>query len=108
MAKRVQRAHYRIVYPTAARPRLLVDDLAYDVYDCSEWGLRFEMLPDVRFEVGQQVTGVVHFRTGAERVVEGTVIRIQGDSAALHLTAGIPFRIILDEQRDLRRRYLDL
>lgn len=107
MSDRVQRAAYRIMYPTADRPRFVVDDRVHDVIDCSEYGLRFRMTAGARFERGQLVKGVIRFRNGLEQWVEGTVIRIQDGCAALQLSVTVPFAVIIDEQRSLRLRYLE-
>ncbi|MCI0434065.1 MAG: PilZ domain-containing protein [Gemmatimonadetes bacterium] len=100
------RSSYRIQYPVADRPRLLIDGTGHEVLDCSESGLRYRLEKGRPARYGQDVLGVVQFRRGVEIAVEGRIVRIEGDVAAIHFTAfGIPFGVILAEQRDLLRRY---
>jgi hypothetical protein len=106
MSYPVERSYYRINYPLTERPMLVLEGRQYPVIDCSEHGLRFVRSLSVPLEVGDRVQGLLKFRRGAEADVEGDVVRVQADHAALHLkVAGIPLSIILDEQRYLRVHY---
>lgn len=100
------RSHYRIEYPRRARPVLELDEVEYSVVDCSENGIRFKSA-GVAFEKGDPVTGVIRFRGREETPVVGVVVRVQEGNVALLLEeAGIPFPIILSEQRFLRANYI--
>ena len=84
----------------------MVDGIAHEVLDCSESGMRYRLATDEPAMYGQEIRGLVQFRRGTEIQVEGRIVRIDGEFAALHFNAlGIPFGIILAEQRDLLRRY---
>jgi hypothetical protein len=108
MTHRFQRAHFRVHYPIQGRPRLTLDpdvDTEYEVLDCSERGVRFRHAGEPP-ELGTEVSGRVRFRSGAEVVVEGTVIRVHASDVALHLTQKpIPLGAIYSEQRFLRSRF---
>jgi hypothetical protein len=54
--------------------------------------------------VGDEVDGTVRLRPGGELRVLGTVVRVAGRDIALKLLAGVPLRVVLDEQRYLRDR----
>lgn len=102
----IERSFYRIQYPLPERPVLLAEGQSYPVLDCSEHGLRFIRKLAMPLEVGDIVRGVLTFRRGTQTVVEGEVVRIQGDQVALHLNiTPIPLGIVLDEQRHLRSKY---
>jgi hypothetical protein len=102
----IERSYYRIQYPLAERPTLLADGHAFPVLDCSEHGLRYIRKLPQPLEVGDIVRGVLTFRRGPQTVVEGEVVRIQGDQVALHLNiTPIPMGMILTEQRYLRMHY---
>jgi hypothetical protein len=101
-----ERSFYRIQYPFGERPRLLLDGQSYSVVDCSELGLRYVHPSPSSVEVGHVVRGVLTFHRGAQVVVEGEVVRIQGDQVAVHLSVTpVPLGLILDEQRHLRANY---
>lgn len=103
-----QRSFYRISYPGPARPVLSVEGRSFDVVDCSESGLRYELKArDPLPPAGTTVQGTVRFKRGREVDVVGRVARHYGDTVALSLQGdGIPFRLILDEQQYLRRHFL--
>ena len=103
-----QRGYYRIEYPTTECPDLVVGDRTMAVIDCSESGLRYDLLEtEPRPEIGSEIRGVVRFREGEEVEVEGVIVRLDGRSVAVRFTGTeIPFSTILTEQQYLRRHYL--
>ncbi|HET9038687.1 MAG TPA: PilZ domain-containing protein [Gemmatimonadales bacterium] len=100
-----EREHYRIEYPTAARPRFLVDGSQREVMNVSEQGLRYRAADDERRVLGDEVEGIVRFRRGEEVRVVGTVVRLVDREVALRLSVGVPLRAVLEEQRYLRERH---
>ncbi len=99
------REHYRIMYPTSARPLFVSGILERDVIDVSEQGMRFRLADGEGCEQGTPVEGVVRFRRGDEVKVSGTAVRVDGREVAVHLSVGVPLRIIIDEQRYLREHH---
>jgi hypothetical protein len=69
------REHYRIEYPTAARPRFMVAGEECEVVDLCEQGLRYRAAADERRKIGDEVEGIVRFRRGEEVRVLGKVVR---------------------------------
>jgi len=104
------REYYRIAYPTALRPKLLVQGHTFDVVDICEKGIRFLLGEAVPPDVGFEVEGTVRFRRGETIAVRGTVLRIIEGEVAARLDSGVPLRAIMEEQRFLldRRRHLGL
>ncbi len=100
-----EREHYRIEYPTAARPRFLVDGSQGEVIDLCEQGLRYRAADHERREPGDEVEGIVRLRRGEEVRVVGAVVRVVEGDVALRLRVGVPLRVVLDEQRYLRERH---
>ena len=103
-----QRAHYLIQYPEPARPVFIAEDAGTEVsvVDCCETGIRYRPIEYPLPEIGTPAKGIVRFKTGYEVSVAGTVVRIQDREVALHLTdAAIPWRVMLEEQLFLRKRY---
>lgn len=92
-------------YPIALRPEFLAEGGAYAVVDLSEGGMRCEVkalqpLP----ELGAVLEGVIRLKRGESMPVRGTVVRIGVAFMALAFDAGVPFRIMLEEQRWLIQR----
>ncbi len=93
------------MYPIAARPLFVSGIIERQVVDVSEQGLRFHAIAGETWEPGDPVVGVVRFQRRDEVRVSGTVVRVVGLEIAVHLGAGIPLKIIIDEQRYLREHH---
>jgi hypothetical protein len=100
-----EREHYRVVYPTAARPWFLVAGVAREVVDLCEMGLRYRAMPDDQPEMGDEIHGLLRVRRGETAELAGVVVRLVEHQVALRLSRGIPLRIVLDEQRYLREHH---
>jgi hypothetical protein len=94
-----ERAHFRIQYPTAARPRLVVGEAVHEVIDLSEGGIRFRPSTPLELERDDEVQGVLRFARGEETHLLGRVLRSDGRDVVLRIEAGVDFRTVLDEQR---------
>lgn len=104
MGEANRRGHYRVVYPVAERPRLVVGSHICEVLDCSERGLRFRPCGVLGPRVGDELEGRVRLLRGEEVRIQGTVLRHEPDDVTLLLRgSGIPFGAILHEQIYLRR-----
>jgi hypothetical protein len=98
-----RRNHYRIAFPLAERPSLVVERLTFDVVECSETGLRFDVGDRRSPEMGSRLMGQILFRSGESLDVGGDVVRLKDGSVALALQPpGIPFALIIRQQRYLR------
>ncbi len=103
-----ERAHYRVAYPTALRPKLLVQGHTFEVVDVSERGLRFRLGQAASPEPGFEVVGTVRFKRGETCHIRGIVLRVVRAEVAVRLEEGIPLRVIMDEQRFLLDRHRHL
>jgi hypothetical protein len=102
---RLERAFYRIVYPRALRPSLIIGADRFEVADLSEMGIRFAA-QNLGPGLGSTVVCRLVLPEQAPIEVEGTVVRRDGRFAALALVRGVPFGMILDQQRWLMQRVL--
>jgi hypothetical protein len=102
-----EREHYRVVYPDGVGPTFVGPEFAREVIDLSESGLRYHAARGETRAVGDEVDGTVRLRRAGELRVLGTVVRVTGREVALKLLAGVPLRVVLDEQRYLRDRHRD-
>lgn len=100
------RSFFRIEYPRRERPFLRVGGVEHVVVDCCEAGVRFIQRTGETFARGDPLEGEMRFRRGEQVPVSGVVVRVQEGEVAVHLRErGIPFQIILAEQRYLRAHY---
>jgi hypothetical protein len=99
-----RRALYRIVYPLTERPTFEVGHTLYDVIDCSERGLRYELNYQRVPAVGSIAAGLLQFRRGASVRVQGQVIRAFRGVAVIALDPPLAFGEVLAEQRYLRSK----
>lgn len=98
-----RREHYRIPYAEQDRPRLVVGTAICEVIDCSETGVRFRPSAALDLAAGAGLGGRLRLRCGSDVALRGTVVRAGEDEVALRLEErGIPFRLILREQIELR------
>jgi hypothetical protein len=98
-----RRNHYRVIYPFAERPALESGRSSFEVVECSENGLRFDVGERRSPSIGTQVSGRLVFRSGEAVHVTGEVVRLQEGLVALALQPpGIPFSVVIHEQRYLR------
>ena len=104
MADFSRRQLYRVVYPLSERPTFEVGRFVYEVVDCSERGLRYEVRDRRMPTVGSALAGRISFRRGDEIEVTGAVIRARDGMVVLELDPAIPFADIMAEQRYLRMR----
>lgn len=104
MSDQSRRAVYRIQYPLAERPTLEIGRHLYEVADCSEQGIRYEIKSGRAPAVGTELGGVLQFRRGAEIEVAGEVIRASSGIVVLALDPPLPFAEVLAEQRYLRAK----
>src|SRR5262245_60689077 len=104
-----RRALYRVVYPMSERPVFEVGRFRYEVIDCSELGIRYEVKDRRVPALGTPIGGVVVFRRGGSVEITGEVIRTRAGTVALALDSpGVPFSEILAEQRYLRSKGFSL
>jgi PilZ domain len=105
MSQPFEREHFRIQYPAAARPEIVIDGRAYDVLDISEHGVRFRGDGEISIAVGDPLSGSVRFRRTEAVDVRGTVLRIAGREVAAKLDAGVPLKVMIEEQRYIREQH---
>jgi hypothetical protein len=108
MAWAYDREHYRVAYPTALRPKLLVHGVSFDVVDISERGIRFRLGSAQAPEPGFELHGVLRFRRGETITIRGAVLRVDQGEVAARLEEGIPLRVVMEEQRFLLDRHRHL
>lgn len=104
MAYHYDRAYYRLVYPMALRPRLRIGALNYEVVDLSEQGVRFIHAGPDGPAVGATLQGRLRLPTGEVLDIEGTVVRVAAPSVAMTLTKGVPFAVMIEQQRHINQR----
>lgn len=98
-----RRELYRVIYPVAERPAFDMGGFIHEVVDCSEVGLRYEVLDRRIPQVGAQLGGIIKWKRGGNTEVTGEVLRARAGLVVLILDPpGIRFSDILLEQRYLR------
>jgi hypothetical protein len=98
-----RRDHYRVMYPFAERPTLEIGRAAFEIIECSERGLRYDVGERRSPTLGTPVAGRIAFRSGEMLDVVGEVVRLQDGLVAVVLQPpGISFATVMHEQRYLR------
>jgi hypothetical protein len=105
MSQPSERKHFRIQYPPAARPQIVLHGRPCEVLDISEWGVRFRGDDEIIINVGDPLSGRLRFRRTEAIEVRGTVLRITGREIAAKLDVGVPLKVMIEEQRYLREHH---
>ncbi len=101
-----ERAYYRINYPERERPEVLLGESSLPVLECSERGLRLDVSAAPPLAAGDSIEGTVRFRRGDNVAVSGVVARADGTVVVVLLDPpGLPFSVLLKEQRFLLQHY---
>jgi len=90
-----RRAYLRIYYPYTERPKLIIDEKEVHVSEISEHGIRFYL--------GSKVNATITFHDGESLPIEGEIIRIHNNEAAVHIAKGIPYDRVIKEQEYLMK-----
>lgn len=105
-----KRDHFRVVYPETERPRFWVGTKSFEVLDISEKGLSFAVDAQNPVVARQVVSGVVVFSSGVRVDIAGKIARIDRvrGLCAMKLNEGVPLMVMIEEQRMLRQKYIEL
>ena len=107
MSSENQRAFFRIDFPLRSRPALQMGKVIARVTECSEGGVAYTAPGVPCPAIGDVVEGRAFFHRGLQVDIRGVVLRVRGpETVAVELAApGIPYAVILSEQRYLRDKY---
>ena len=102
-----RRQNYRIIYPEAYHPSLVIRNIPFEIIDLSETGLRFKLKENVKLP-GDLFHAEVKLHDESNVEILGRIIRISGQHAAMFMVVKkIPYQIILSEQAYLRNMNSD-
>ena len=100
-----RRDEYRVLYPIADRPRLVIGDCTCEVLDLSEHGIRLlaaNLPPDSQ----DTIDGTVRFANGETVQVAGRILRRTDRQVVVTLDRQpLPYPQIVKEQRRLLAKY---
>lgn len=101
-----QRQHYRIRYPLFDRPTFECQGKKYPIIDISEQGLAFAV-PNrsAARSFTPPLTGRIVLKSGDAVTVSGKILRSSDDTVILLLKQGVPYALVMKEQRFLLQKY---
>ncbi len=103
------RDFFRLEYPAADRPTIVVSGMTYEVLDLSEEGVKFAVPSSFKPNPALKIRGTITFKDGKSVDVVGTVLRIlerkDKNQCVLTLTSGVPLPKMMEEQRYLLKKY---
>ncbi len=99
------RDYFRIPFPVAQRPHLIVGKDEFEVLDLSERGARVAAAGKL-VSSGKGSFGVtVRFKDGTTAKTSAMIHRQEGDQLVLRFSQSLPFGVIAGEQRRLVALY---
>ncbi len=93
-----RRKYFRVKYPYAERPKLMITEEDFDVIDISERGIKFSL--------GPTLSETITFHDGESLAIEGNFLRTQDNEIVIQPLKGIPAERINKEQRYLKKKYI--
>ena len=103
-----QREYFRLAYPQAYRPSLVIDDIEnYEIEDVSEFGMKVRIDNDPAFMVNDSVIGTIAFPNGREFDLSGQIVRINEGYAGLQLETPLPLSLIRSETLYIMTNYFN-
>jgi hypothetical protein len=104
-----RREYYRLQFPPAKRPQLLINEESHAVVDCSAHGVRYVASSGTPPTPGEPVTGLLRFRHGEQTPVLGVVLRVEGDEIILYIPGReVPSTLLRSEERHLLKAPEDI
>lgn len=104
-----KRAHFRLQYPVASRPKITIRNETLDIIDISEMGVRFGVRNASTWKgLTEVMQATITFADGEKVAVLGKILRVSADQIVLHLTRGIPYAKIMSEQRRILQSHKTL
>lgn len=104
-----KRAHFRLQYPVASRPKITLRNETLEIIDISEMGVRFGVAKASSWRgLTEVMQATITFTDGEKVAVLGKVLRVTADQVVLQLTRGIPYAKIMSEQRRILQSHKTL
>lgn len=100
-----QRAYFRLWYPQAARPILVIGDRKFEVTEISEEGARIAISGSFCRAENESFSGTIQFRNGESDSVAGTVLRSSPEEVVASLNQGISLKRMMSEQIRIRQNF---
>lgn len=102
------RQHFRIAYPSQEMPKFKVGIKGFRVVNLSERGGLFLKEGADKVTSGSTISGTIIFHDNETTAVEGEILKESEDRFVVFFTKGVPFSVILKEQRYLKEKYKHL
>lgn len=100
-----RRAYFRLSYPPADRPTLVLGDAEYDIPELAEETFTFLKRGELSLGNEGWMVASIRFHDGEQVNVEGVIIRESQDEAVVRVRGGISFERMMKDQRFLIAKY---
>lgn len=100
-----EREYYRLQYPLAERPQILIGDQTFEITEISEQGARIAHAGSALIHDGGPFHGVVQFRDETTESIAGVVLRSDQEEFVVSFSQGITLKRMMAEQIRLRQKY---
>jgi len=92
-----QRESFRVEFPRNYYPTLLINDNKFDVFDASEFGVKFYRNKNSLYSVGDYLTASITFPDGELFSLKANVVRTEALYISIELLTPLPLRKIRAE-----------
>jgi len=100
-----KRESFRVEYPKAYSPKITIKDCVFDVFDVSEFGIKFYVIDEHLFQRNELVSASINFSDNDEYEIEASIVRIEKGFISLKLITPLPLSKIRAEHLFLIQQY---
>ena len=100
-----KRESFRVEYPSSLCPKILLKNKTYNVFDVSEFGIKFHYSDVCDFKLGESVSAKIIFSDDEPYDLDTTVVRIDKYYVSVKLLTPLPLSKIRSEHLYLIQFY---
>ena len=100
-----KRESFRVEFPRSYYPTVTLQGRTYDVFDASEFGIKFYNVSDAHFSLKEEFTTIIIFPDREEFNLKAKVVRVEKRFISLELLEPIPLCKIRSEHLHLMQMF---
>lgn len=102
-----KRESFRVEFPRSYYPLISINKNTYDVFDASEFGVKFYAKDQATYTLDQPVSAIISFPDGEEYELEAEVVRMETQFICIKLLTPIPLSKIRSAHLYLIQKFTD-
>jgi len=100
-----KRESFRVEYPRSYFPTINIGNKTFDIFDASEFGIKFYNKENTPYNLGEKIAGIVTFADNDQFNLKAKVIRIEELFISIELLTPLPLSKIRAEHLYLMQKF---